>query len=263
MRKILGPIAAVILVLVMVLMAKHSTKPNTEEQTSAQDPAQETMQQSEIPQLSVELGTVEPYSDGDGVCITYENEQGELQSAVFEDIDIDAWYMPAVNYVVSAELMGNASKDSAHPRFLPDHGLTRVQFAQILYRFLNGEPTAAGCPYQDVQPGDWYYDAVCWASEKGYISGVTEDTFGTDEYLNCEQVLIVLYRTAGSPKTETTLDDYPYAPKVSDYGADAVAWAWGNGLIAEEECIWYPTQAISRTQIALLLMRCDVLLKQK
>ena len=60
--------------------------------------------------------------------------------------------------------------------------------------------------------------------------------------------------------TGGTLDDYPYAPKVSESGRDAVTWAWNNGLITEKECVWYPTQAISRAQVALLLMRYDTLI---
>ena len=39
-----------------------------------------------------------------------------------------------------------------------------------------------------------------------------------------------------------------------------MTWAWNNGLITEKECVWYPTQAISRAQVALLLMRYDTLI---
>jgi len=68
----------------------------------------------------------------------------------------------------------------------------------------------------------------------------------------------VLHRLAGSPESNASLEDYPYAPKVSETNLSAVRWAWEKGLIAEDECVWYPTQAVSRAQIALLLMRCPV-----
>ena len=73
--------------------------------------------------------------------------------------------------------------------------------------------------------------------------------------MTCEQALIGLYRVAGEPETDGSLTDYPYAAKVSESGRSAVDWAWKNGLITEVECVWYPTQAISRAQVALLLMR--------
>ena len=53
---------------------------------------------------------------------------------------------------------------------------------------------------------------------------------------------------------------FSYAPKVSETNLSAVRWAWEKGLIAEDECVWYPTQAVSRAQIALLLMRYDQLI---
>ena len=84
--------------------------------------------------------------------------------------------------------------------------------------------------------------------------------FDPSGFLSCEQAIIVLYRLAGEPTVTGTLDDYPYAPKVSESGRDAVTWAWNNGLITEKECVWYPTQAISRAQVALLLMRYDALI---
>ena len=63
----------------------------------------------------------------------------------------------------------------------------------------------------------------------------------------------MIYRLAGEPTVSGTLDDYPYAPKVSESGRDAVTWAWNNGLITEKECVWYPTQAISRAQFVTIL----------
>ena len=145
--------------------------------------------------------------------------------------------------------------------FRPNYGMTRAQLAMILYRFAGGEPVAAPRhTYGDVSSGEWYYDCVNWADTNGYIKPESTDSFGVEAYCSCEEVLAVLHRLAGSPESNASLEDYPYAPKVSETNLSAVRWAWEKGLIAEDECVWYPTQAVSRAQIALLLMRYDQLI---
>ena len=111
-----------------------------------------------------------------------------------------------------------------------------------------------------MSSGEWYYDCVNWADTNGYIKPESTDSFGVEAYCSCEEVLAVLHRLAGSPESNASLEDYPYAPKVSETNLSAVRWAWEKGLIAEDECVWYPTQAVSRAQIALLLMRYDQLI---
>lgn len=261
MRKKLWLIA-ILLVLVIAMIAIRQSKEKESSVSGEEQVSVFAMQQEEHTQreLSVELGAMEKFSAEGGLRIICEDEQGEQKISVFEDIDIDSMYAPAVNYAVSVGAMSAVEDDSGHSLFRGDYGVTRAQFAQMLYCVLGGEAAVEGnCPYQDVSPDASYHKAVCWVSEKGYLSGIGEDTFGVDEYLNCEQVLIVLHRAAGSPKSDATLENYPYAQKVSDYGRDAITWAWGIGLIAEDDHIWYPTQTISRIQMAMLLMRYDLL----
>lgn len=200
--------------------------------------------------VSVTLGSVSANEDG-GVTVKTADKE-----VLLKDVAADAWYVQAVNYAVCGGLMSGIIGEE---EFSPDRGVTRAQFAVMLYRFLGGEPAEGESNFTDLESDAWYYDEVNWAAQHGYLSGSGTDTFGVDEFISCEQVLSVLYRLAGEIKSETTLDEYPYAPKVSSYAKGAVSWAWGAGLIAEEEAIWYPTQTVSRAQIAMLLMRYDAL----
>ena len=128
-------------------------------------------------------------------------------------------------------------------------------------RFAGGTPTEEDAEFSDLAGDEWYYEYVKWMVGKGLMGG-NGGAFNPSGFLSCEQAIIVLYRLAGEPTVTGTLDDYPYAPKVSESGRDAVTWAWNNGLITEKECVWYPTQAVSRAQVALLLMRYDALIGQ-
>ena len=162
----------------------------------------------------------------------------------------------AVDYVVSTGVM---SGDEDQNLFRPEYGVERSQFAVIMYRFAGGTPTAAEASFSDLTGDEWYYEYVKWMVGKGLMGG-NGGAFDPGGFLSCEQALIVLYRLAGEPAITGTLEDYPYAPKVSASGKDAVTWAWNSGLITEKECVWYPTQAVSRAQVALLLMRYDALI---
>lgn len=202
------------------------------------------------------LGTVE--ENNGGVTITVSREDGTQETFSFEDVAPDSWYVNAVNYVVSTGLMTGDEESST---FRPEYGIQRFQFAAVLYRLAGGEPEHAKNQYSDLDGTEWFADYVAWITNHGYMNGKDDGTFDPYGFITCEAALVILYRLAGEPKPNGTLEDYPYAPKVSDEGRDAVTWAWSNGLINEKECVWYPTQAISRAQGAMLLMRYSAMEK--
>jgi len=210
----------------------------------------ESVQQPVIALDRVPLGSVSENPEG-GVTILGTAPDGGTVSHTFTDVLMDSWYRDAVNYAVTSGLMEGMEEQ----RFRPEYGVLRASFATILYRYANGTPVEPQNSFDDVAEDDWYHDAVHWAANNGYMTGLSASAFGAETYLTCEQALIGLHRLAGEPETNATLENYPYAPKVSDFGRDAVAWAWGNGLISETDCVWYPPQAISRAQVAQLFLR--------
>lgn len=188
-----------------------------------------------------------------GVLITVRDGREETVYS-FADVKMDDWYLSAVEHAVSSGLMKAAAEADGKQYFHPNYGVTRAEFAVILYQYIGDGPVAPVHEYADVTKDAPYYDAVCWVDANELLIG-KETGFCPDDFLTCEQVLIILHRIAGKPKTAETLEEYPYVAKVSEYGRDALAWAWSAGLITETECIWYPPQAVSRAQIALLLQR--------
>ncbi|MBE7002955.1 MAG: S-layer homology domain-containing protein [Ruminococcaceae bacterium] len=200
----------------------------------------------------ITLGRVRENTEAGGIDVILTADDGTEDVHTFTDVSIDSWYTTAVNFAVSAGLMNGVGEE---PIFRPEFGMLRESFAVILYRFTNGEQVAARRQFEDVSEESWYYDAVNWVTNERLMTALEPSVFGVGSYMTCEQTLVCLYRVAGSPKTDGALTDYPYASKVSDAGRNAVDWAWKNGLITEDECVWYPTQAVSRAQVALLLMR--------
>lgn len=258
MKKRIWRILVLALALLALVALRARSDKKAETQTAEQKPEDTAVMAVSGETREIRMGKVVENTARGGIDLTVTAEDGTETTYTFTDVAADAWYTRAVNFAVSAELMnGVADKDL----FQPEYGISCELFTVIIYRLANGQAAAPSVHFNDVEEGKWYYDAVNWAVKEGLLSGKSDKEFGVGDFMTCEQALIVLYRLAGEPKTDATLEDYPYAPKVSSYGLDAVKWAWGSGLITEKECVWYPTQAISRAQVALLLMRYSAMEK--
>lgn len=255
MRKKLILAVLVLVLLLAVLLTRCGKQKETQKTPNNTD----GVQQSGTMELREQkLGVVTEAADGGIQIETVKDGEGVVYT--FSDVKADDWCVPAVNFAVTNGLMSGIDDGSGRGLFHPDYGMTRAQLAMILYRFAGGEPVEPVRSYSDVPDYEWYYDCVNWADANGYIKPSGTDAFGVGEYCSCEEVLTILHRLAGSPASTASLEGYPYAPKVSEANLGAVRWAWEMGLIAEDECVWYPTQAISRAQIALLFMRYDKLI---
>ena len=254
MRKTKLLVLLVLVLLVMVALKCCGEKKNIDiDEVQLSDTAQSGQEMSSqvMGKTVIPLNPIKE-NEGGGIIITRTKEDGTTEEFLFTDVEADGWYADAVNYVVSVGLM-NGSEDG--PIFLPDYGIQRLEFAIVLYRFAGGTEESFRHKFIDMETPDWYDKYVAWVTNHGYMNGKEDGSFDPFGYLSCEEALIVLYRLAGEPKPKGTLENYPYAPKVSEFGLDAVTWAWNSGLIVEQECVWYPTQTISRAQVALLFTR--------
>ena len=120
--------------------------------------------------------------------------------------------------------------------FAPNAGFSRAMLAQTLYA-MSGKPTVkAEGTFADVAANAWYADAVNWAAEKGYVSGVGDGKFAPDASITREQMALILYRYAGSPDASgMVLREFADGDSVSAYAVDAIRWAVHEGLISGME----------------------------
>ena len=84
-------------------------------------------------------------------------------------------------------------------------------------------------PFTDVAEGDFFYDAVCWAVEKGITTGATETTFNPNGKCDRASVVTFLWRAAGCPEPETTNNPFTDV-KESHFFYKAVLWAVEEGI---------------------------------
>ena len=174
----------------------------------------------------------------------------------FTDVAEDAWYAEAVQYVYEKGLMGGS--DSAET-FQPEAPTTRAMLVTILYR-LEGEPAVTGASaYTDVPAGQYYTDAVAWATRSLIVEGYN-GLFRPNDTLTRQDLAAILYRYASykgydmSQRADLTV--YTDATQVSPYAADAMAWANAEELITGlPGTLLAPKSDSTRAVIATILMR--------
>ena len=107
----------------------------------------------------------------------------------FTDVKKTDWFYEAVQYVYENGMMSGTGDTT----FSPDTTTTRGMIVTILHR-MEGKPTAAGETFTDVAAGQYYADAVAWASANGIVSGYGNNLFGPNDPITREQMAAILYR---------------------------------------------------------------------
>lgn len=112
------------------------------------------------------------------------------------------------------------------------------------------------CPFADVAADDWYYDAVMWAYEQGYMTGYGDDsgTFGPADTLSRAQMVQVLWNYAGQPAC--VVSTLPADCSSDGFYAEALSWALQEGYVSGYESGNFgPDDALTREQAVLILWR--------
>lgn len=172
--------------------------------------------------------------------------------AAFTDADRSAWYHDGVHYCVEHGLMMGTSETT----FSPNSATTRGMIVTILWR-LEGSPlVSTALDYDDVKPEDWYGEAVRWADDAGVVTGYGSGKFGPNNPITREEMAAMLWRYAGSPKSDGSLSSFVDEAQTNDWAQPAMIWAVEQGLITGiGNDRLEPREQATRAQAATILMR--------
>ena len=179
------------------------------------------------------------------------------------------WSHAGLDYCIDRGYIAGTSATTV----TPDGECTRAMIVSILYR-VQGEPAKVNGyelkklapPFDDVERGRWYTDAIWWAKLTGVVSGMSPSTFAPDDPITRAQLAVILYnytqQFAPGSLTETgSLTGFPDAGSVPSWARTAMAWAVGNGLISGvgENGVSYlrPEGCATRAQVATILMNYE------
>lgn len=192
-------------------------------------------------------GSIELSAGGTAISVPVEVKK----PGNFDDVGAGDWYYDAAQYVSDKKLMqGTASRT-----FSPDTNMTRAMAVVVLYRASGGPASSVKNSFSDVNNGDWYYDAVSWASEKGIVEGY-DGKFAPNDSITREQLSAILWRYYGSPTHDYALGAYEDTTDVSEWALSAINWAVGTGAISGVTGTRIsPKGMANRAQMAIILMR--------
>lgn len=103
-------------------------------------------------------------------------------------------------------------------------------------------------PFNDVVKGKWYYDAVKYMVEKGYMSGTSKTTFAPNNDLTRAEFVQVLYKVKGSKADASN----PFTDVIKGkWYYDTVIWAYKNGITSGTTATTFePNTKVTREQVA-------------
>ena len=133
-------------------------------------------------------------------------------------------------------------------------GETQVQIGYVRY-CITVTDAAAENPFVDVSEGDFFYDSVLWAVEKGITTGVDKTHFAPASACIRAQVVTFLWRAAGEPEPETSVNPFEDVNE-GDYFYKAVLWALEKGITTGVDAEHFgPMMPCNRAQVVTFLWR--------
>ena len=178
-------------------------------------------------------------SYGDTVTITVDQDTGyELDELIVTDADGDE---------ISVRSRGDGRYTFTMPRGRVTIEATFVEIAE--------DPDLL--TFTDVSASAYYYDAVYWAVENGVTNGTSASTFSPNASCTRAQMVTFLWRAAGSPEPESTVNPFTDV-SASAYYYDAVLWAVEQGITNGTSATTFgPDATVTRGQTVTFLWRYD------
>ena len=214
----------------------------------------------------VQLSALNPNSDNDKNCEAYKlvtkymtkyyTEWSTRYDAVLRSYD--SYATPASGSEYSKTWSGNFSWNLDGTGLTDPDGYADMSAAEILADLFGDaetQPNQKG--FNDVKSGDYFYDAVNWAVEKGITTGTSATTFSPNASCTRAQIVTFLWRASGSPEPKTASN--PFTDVAANaYYCKAVLWAVENGITTGTSATTFsPDAPCTRAQGVTFLWRAN------
>lgn len=193
----------------------------------------------------------------------YPTEEEELYALVnqeftwFSDTS-QHWAKDAIAYAYKRGLFSGVSDTE----FAPNAQMNRTMLVTVLYRMEEEPDTTVNQTFTDVDANAWYAKAVAWASEKRIVSGYNDTTFGPENTVTREQMVLILSRyiqfknyDANTTEVQDDLSMFADQDQISKWALPAVKWAHANGLMnGRTSTTLAPQGSVTRAEAAQMFM---------
>ena len=143
----------------------------------------------------------------------------------FEDVPKNSYYYEPVKWAVRNSVVVGASST----KFNPYGYCTRAMFLQMMWRISGSPKVDIDLPFDDVEDGKWYCDAVKWAYKYGIVSGTSKNTLSPNKSITRAEAAQMIYAAQGKP---TVVGGKPF----EDVSADK--WYYNAVLFCKQKGIF-------------------------
>lgn len=180
----------------------------------------------------------------------------------FYDVPPHEWYRKIIEQAYNIKLVKGLKENI----FGPNENMTRGMVATILHR-LAGQPYVKfEQKFKDVKDGQYYSQAITWASNAKIISGYASGNFGPDDPITREQMAAMCYNFAKfkigkNPSATTSLTEFRDYKSVTSYMQTPMKWAVAAGIISGSDGQFLkPTKKATRAECTKMLYQLQSIL---
>ena len=167
------------------------------------------------------------------------------------------WAENYIGRLAAVNIINGKSQNS----FAPDDRITRAEFVTLLYRLSGMKQEKITDKFSDISENDWYAQAISWAEENKVASGMSDEEFKPDEFVNREQSAVFLIRFCELMKYQFAQGEnvkFTDEDKFSEWSRSYILKAEEYGIInGFEDGSFSPDGSATRAQCAKML--CSML----
>ena len=177
--------------------------------------------------------------------------------SAFTDLTPTQWYHDGIHYCLENSLMNGVGNG----KFNPNGTTSRAMIVTILYRMEKTPAVTEANPFDDVEGGKWYTDAVIWAAANKIVDGYGNGKFGPDDNITREQLAAILFRYAKfksidvSVGQDTNILSFEDIGSWSSWSVEALQWAVGAQIMNGKNGKLVPKGDASRAEAATMIQR--------
>lgn len=170
----------------------------------------------------------------------------------FGDVSEDFWAKDAI-YAMRDKKIISGFEDNT---FRPNDKLTREQFV-VMAAAAFGIRANGNVDFDDVADGAWYADAVKKAYNAGIISGISENKFGTGQYVTRQDMAVILSRIIEKQKLSIedvrSFEGMKDVDSIAEYARESIESLYKKGIISGSDGNINPNGFATRAEAAVMI----------
>ncbi len=201
------------------------------------------------------------YAASDVTSLTY-----TANGNVMRDVSVSDWYYPQLDRAVTDGILSGTAPEVMSP----NQALTRAMLVTMIHRMAKPDGTSKDVTFTDVAKTQYYYQPVCWASEKEIVLGYPDNTFLPGKNITRAELCAMIARYLRSIGVELKADSTalnPFSDKdaIPSWAKDDMAAMVDLGIIKgyNDGAVGASRGATRAEAVTMLLRAADVPVPEK